>query len=420
MAKELPGPEGFADDVVPELAPAPIVTREFKPLGWYRPRKQYIRKYQWNHEIVQQVIRKRTGAADTSVLRVFGLPSAEYLDVMSMRGLCENHGQQVHYLGFNASYVPPKKPGKPSKKKAPVDLYSELQPQRMIEASSFIHPSSVLYPDRFELLRYPNSQCWIVLDRFANFDVINLDICGCIVDPNKNKATAALGAVAELLRWQSIRRLTPWLFFITTYCAAEDMNREACQILIDAVKQNADDSEEFRTAFEEKANIEVAEFHATFSDPDSELPPAKTFMRIFAVAMGKWLACRLQKPNPCSFVSMLPSFCFRHVDDDDSRPHDPNQDPRLLSLAYLIEPAPEPGESGISPQRRAQSQTANSERYTRHAKQILKTSFATKDLDLLISEDADKRREMVEETRELLVGCGFDAGEVKTYLAKHK
>jgi hypothetical protein len=289
----------------------------------------------------------------------------------------------------------------------------------MIESSSFIHPSSWLYPGRFELLRDEDAPCRVVLDRFANFDVINLDICGCIVDPNENKATAVLEAISELLRWQSVRRFTPWLFFVTSYCDPEDVNREACQTLIDAIKTNADDHEEFRTAFREKAKIEVNDFHAAFGDDDAELPDQKTFMGLFALAIGKWLACRLQMPNPRSYVSMLPSFCFRHVDDDDPKPYDPHADPCLLSLAYLVEPAPEAGEEGIAPKKSAAG-TAPQARYLKHAKQMLNKSFDTKDLDSLLGANTEKRREMIDETTQLLVGCGFSASEVGAFMSKHK
>jgi hypothetical protein len=146
----------------------------------------------------------------------------------------------------------------------------------------------------------------------------------------------------------------------------------------------------------------------------------KTFLNIFATALGKWLACRLQKPTPCSFVSMLPSFCFRHVDDDDAEPCDPDQDPCLLSLAYLIKPTPAPGEPGLSPKLGRVKEEQKSELYLEQAKQILGKSFSTEDVDLLLSGNTQIRREMVDETKRLLVGCGFDPQEVSTYLAKHR
>ena len=112
-------------------------------------------------------------------------------------------------------------------------------------------------------------------------------------------------------------------------------------------------------------------------------------------------------------------LCFRHVDDDDLRPFDPNADPCLLSLAYLVEPAPEAGEGGIAPKKSATA-LAPPARYLKHAKQILNKSFETKDLDTLLAANTEKRREMIEETTQLLVGCGFNATEVGDFMSKHR
>ncbi|MBE2283604.1 MAG: hypothetical protein IAE77_09130 [Prosthecobacter sp.] len=98
--------EGLADDVVPELAPAPTIVRRFEPAPWHRPRKQHIRKHQWNHEIIEHIVKKRGKISGDAVLRVFGLPSSEYLDLLSMRDLCDEYGFTVSYLGFNSSYRP--------------------------------------------------------------------------------------------------------------------------------------------------------------------------------------------------------------------------------------------------------------------------------------------------------------------------
>ncbi len=400
-------PDDLAENVVPEIVPHPTITRKFEAAPWHRTRKQFVRKHQWNHEIVEQIVKKRADTGSEQVIRVFGLPSSEYLDLLSMRDFCGRHKLKVVYLGFNASYTPCRGTG--SRKPTPVDLYEELQAQRMIEASSFVHPSSILYPDRFELIRDPRSQSRLVLNQFNEFDVINLDICGCIIDPNKNRATDVLHAVSELLRWQSTRRLAPWLFFVTTFAAPDQVNREACQPLIDSVKANADAAEDFKTHFKAKASLEVEAFHTAFKTPGAALPPVDTFIRLFATALGKWLAARLQQPTPPAFLSMLPSYCFRH---------EGQEDPQLLSLAYLIEPAPNPGAPGLSPTLASPPDTKD--RYAQHAKRLLAKSFAIRDLDELMKLDEAKRMAMADETEQLLIQCGFDATAVKAFISQQR
>jgi hypothetical protein len=408
----------FTDDVIPPLAPPPTVLREFKAAPWHRPRKQYIRKYQWNKEIVTQIIQKRPDNKAESLIRVFGLPSSEYLDLFSMKGLCDEYQQKVLYLGFNASHATLAGSDALARRLGPVDLYTELQAQRMIEASSFVHPSSILYPDRFELLRNKQSQCRVVLEQFSHFDVINLDICGCIVDPNKHRATDTLEAVSELLRWQSTHRLEPWLFFVTSYSSPNRINREACKVLIDAIKANAEESPEFGRDFELKVGINPYVFHETFNTASVELPNPGLFIRVFALAFGKWLAWQLRKPTPPSLVSMLPSYCFRHLDDDLPAPYETAREPELLSLAYLVKPTPDPGSPGISI--RVSNSADLATKYFSHAKQILSKSLEIADLDQLMLRNATAREEMANDTSDLLIGCGFDAAEVNAFLAKYR
>src|SRR6185436_18738785 len=105
MADETTDSGDLAEDVIPPLAPPPTVLRKFKPAPWHRPRKQYIREHQWNREIIKQIIERRPDKQSETLIRVFGLPSSEYLDLLSMKGLCDEHQQKVMYLGFDASYT---------------------------------------------------------------------------------------------------------------------------------------------------------------------------------------------------------------------------------------------------------------------------------------------------------------------------
>jgi hypothetical protein len=406
MADEPTRTDDLAEGVVPPLIPPPTITREFKPEAWHRPRKQHLRKHQWNYEIVEQIIKKRPAAAADLALRVFGLPSHEYLDLLSMRDFCEEHKIKVIYLGFNHSFT--RATGSGAAAAQPIDLYHELQAQRMIEASTFVHPSSRLVPDFFEQIRLGNSMSRNALKGFGDFDVINLDLCGCIVG-NGEQTTHALEAVSELIRWQSTRRLTPWLFFMTTFASPTEINLAGCKLLADAVKENADDSEDFHNELKSRANLDSEALVSCFTTPGAKVPDTPEFIRIFALSLGKWLAARLRQPNPPSFLSMLPSFCFRHKDIDA---------PQLLSLAYLVKPAPSAGAPGITTTK--VERTDHAPEYRKHAKKILIKSFDLLDLDQLMKDDEARRREAADETEELLVNCGFDAAAVRTFLATHR
>lgn len=399
---EVPDADGMAEGIVPEIAQPPIITRVFEPAPWHRPRKQYIRKHQWNHEIVELIVKKRPENADR-IVRVLGLPSSEYLDLLSMRAFCEDYDQRILYLGFDASHV------RTTEGPATLNLYGELQARRMIESSSFVHPSSRLVPDLFEKIGYKNSVAWNALEPFGEFDVINLDICGCIVRPEKQQATEVLSALAELMNWQSVRRLTPWLLFITTFASPGEINLSACEPLITAVRENAEDSADFRDQLKATFNFDSDELVSLFTVADAKLPAADQFIRIFALALGKWLSRKLKQPIPPSFVSMLPSYCFSHKDIPE---------PHLLSLAYLIEPAPSPGLEGVSTA--SGQEPDRTQKYTASAKRMIGKSFGVKDLDQLMTQDGDKRKEMEAETEVLLTDCGFNVDEVRTFLDTHR
>jgi hypothetical protein len=320
-----------------------------------------------------------------------------------MRELCEKYGVKIVYLGFNSSYSPP--PGSRTLPAGPIDLYQELQAQRMIDASSFVHPSSRLVPDLFEQIRIENSMSRNALRRFGDFDVVNLDLCGCIVDPEENRANDALNAVVELLRWQSTRRLAPWLFFVTTFASPEEINRPACVPLVEAIRDNANDCSEFSSELQEKAGRDADSILECFQSEAENLPEVSQFIRIFALAVGKWLAARLCAPVPPALAAMLPGYCFRHKK---------HEEPHLLSLAFLIKPAPSPGEAGVKSKPTRVPDLGPE--YRKHARRMITRSFDISDLDQMLQGDRAKRKEAADETERLLVSCGFNATQVRAFI----
>jgi hypothetical protein len=401
--------EDFTEGVAPIIAPAPVPSRPFVPAPWHRPRKQYIRSHQWNHEVVELIIKQRPAAAD-SVIRVLGLPSSEYLDLLSMREVCESHGQTIQYLGFNVGFRSMVVgPGElPS---GPVDLQRELQSLRVFGASSFVHNSSRIIPDLFEQIRLDDSMAKHALGSFSDFDVLNLDLCGCIVDKTPERAEDLLHAVASFLRWQCVRRLRPWLFFLTTFASATEINRQACMTMVAAVRENSDTSEEFRNELQSRMGIDSAAIERMFADQDAAVPSQREFLEIFALAVGKWLSARLQLPSPKSLVSMLPSFYFRHEGFDE---------PHILSLAYLIEPSPVAGAAGIETQPAPLAVDAGRASYVQRAKKIIGKCRTIRDLDEMMDANHTLRGRMTDQTEELLTGCGFDPAAVAQFLAPYR
>lgn len=398
--------DDLTSGIVPPLVPPPVPGRAFSPKPWHRPRKQYIRNHQWNREVIESIIKRRPSATTESVIRILGLPSSEYLDLLSMRDLCAAHQQQIQYLGFNVGHRSVLGTAAPSS--GPIDLQRELQSLRIFGASSFVHHTSRVVPDLFEQIRIDNSMARNALGKFSDFDVLNLDLCGCIVDNDPSNADDLLDAISHILRWQSTQRLRPWLFFLTTFASATEINRKACLTLVDAIDANAVESEDFRKELQDRMGIGTDEIRRLFSEDDATLPSQRAFLEIFALAVGKWLSARLQLPSPRSLVSMLPSYYFRHDGCDE---------PHILSLGYFVEPMPVPGDGGIGIT--AQNIQRNDARvaYLRKAKKIIEKSQSILDLDLVMDREHELRDQMAQETQDLLTGSGFNSDEVARYLA---
>jgi hypothetical protein len=324
-----------------------------------------------------------------------------------MRDFCDANSYKISYLGFDATHADT---SAAAATRGPIDLYTELTTRQVIDVSSFVHTRSRLVPDLFEQIRHAKSMSRQALDSFTNFDVINLDICGCVVSNSAHTATDVLEAIAELLRWQSTRRITPWLFFLTTFASAKEINLNGCRELAVALIENARKCVGFEDEVKAKAGLTSEEILAIF-DGQREVPPQDTFLRIFALVVGKWLAARLQLPTPPALVSMLPSYCMRH---------EGHSDPHLLSLAYLVDPQPSAGAEGIGVQAPSADDASQAEAYCRSALRMVKKSFDVRDLDKMLEADPALKKQMADDTGDLLVECGFDKAEVDAFLAPYR
>lgn len=387
-------PESLTEGVVPPISPPPPTVRDFTAEPWHRPRKQYIRTKQWNEEIERHVIQKMpTGE---SLIRILGLPSTEFLDLLSMRTIVEGINVEILYLGFDSNRK------KAADVEEPAEVVHVLNTERLIDTSSFVHGSSKVVGDLFEAIPHPKSMSRTALEPFEHFDVINLDLCGCIVK-NGEDATQILDSVEHLLYRQSSRRLKPWLLFLTTFAAPAEINRVGCRVLVEAIQNNAERSSKFDQALKDAFAFSAAEISEIFRSQEAPAPEASIFLKIFAVAISKWLAAKLHDCIPPSVVSLLKGLIFRH---------DGRKNPELISLSFLVEPKPSAG--GIS---KDEVEQRKEERYDRAALKIVRRCFEkVEDLDAFLQKNNEIRAQMADEIEELLLECGLNEEQVKMYL----
>src|SRR4051812_44403255 len=89
-----------ADDIVDEIYEhveptlAGEVAREFKP--WHKPRKHFLRVYQWCSEIRGLIRELDYKEGDT--VRYLGLPGEDFLDIRTLAGVCDRAKVKLKYL----------------------------------------------------------------------------------------------------------------------------------------------------------------------------------------------------------------------------------------------------------------------------------------------------------------------------------
>ncbi len=145
--------------VTSEFAPSRPAPPAFQP--WHRPRKQFVRRFQWLEQI------SRLGGAAGSPIRYLGLPGTDLFDLRFIhREICEPAQRQMTFLGFNRAL----KAGDP-------DLNTSLDEVRRLP---YVDSRSELLGEDFRLLANTTSIAWKRAVDLGPFDVINLDLCDSV------------------------------------------------------------------------------------------------------------------------------------------------------------------------------------------------------------------------------------------------
>jgi hypothetical protein len=245
MAAAEPDEDGFADDIIGEVAyEAPMPS--LKPfLPWHRPRKQFVRERQWCSEI--QALHKASPIPD-GILKYLGLPGDDLLDLRHFHAtVCDTHDLKLRFLGFNRSARPASA--------AHADLNVSLDEVRRM---SRVETRSDVIPDDFSLMANESSLAFRRAKELGPFDVINLDLCdGFGAQPPAGALeNSYYNAVAKLFTLQSYFK-HPWLFLLTTRVDKPSINAEVLNAFIAKYLQNLQECEPFRTASRDCFNVET-------------------------------------------------------------------------------------------------------------------------------------------------------------------
>lgn len=315
-ARKKRGSEGLLRGVYgPEPVHASPLRKEFEP--WHKPRKQYIREFQWCREVrsLLQAGLLREGRP----LRYLGLPGQDLLDVRSLHKVCASQGISLRLLGFNDQLS------------GQIDITELNISKNEVANLSHIHPGSRILPDDVRHIAKQDSVALAMANEFAPFDVINLDLCNSFAVDSPGADDSYYNALESIARIQVKRTTSPWLLFLTTYIGHGGVSVEALKCFMACLAENITNNPTFRADMESKLRLPLRALQRTCeSDGGSD---RSAYFRAFGVGIGKWLLRLLMSATPKWSIQMLQSYSYR-VNN--------SREPNMLSCAYRFDPLIEP------------------------------------------------------------------------------
>ena len=401
----------FVDEIVQDELPRHIEPPrdDFKP--WHKVRKQFIRERQWNQLIKRMVDRLRqplqNEASDWSLdqdsnterdaateipeailverpLRCLMLPGDDLLDLRSLWNYIRPKECWIRYLGFNETHG------------------SQQQGSRVYvsnnEVTSLdrVATDSQVLPDRFQSIANVSSQAYHYLRAYGPFHVVNLDLCESLFPTTSGERTEYYNALHRLAEYQMKTQTTPWLLFLTTQVEPSLVEAEELERMCQPTRQNCDTHADFVQRL--SAIIPPEAFQTKEATIDVSKLDEEQMIRVFGVALGKWLMQLASSASPEWFVDVQPCYRYRIREKPQVE---------MLSLAFLFKPnfqAPidATGLSSLDIQHPSRPSELD------FAIKLISAIEKLADVDDLLRTDNDLRVSMETASADLLASAGYD------------
>lgn len=232
--------DGIFDDTAYE-APSPQ-RKDFLP--WHRPRKQFVRQYQWLAQIEQLL--KEFPVTDRP-LKYLGLPGADLLDLRYLHtAVCEPRDLKLKFLGF-VNAANPSDEGQ-------TELNISLDEVRRL---SHVDRDSDVIGDDVRGIATDTSIAWKRTRDLGPYDVVNLDLCDGFGrdSPSDRNQKTHYRALNALLSIQAHSK-SPWLLLLTTRVGAHDVHADVLKSFLAKYQANLDNCETFKAASRDLFQIE--------------------------------------------------------------------------------------------------------------------------------------------------------------------
>lgn len=377
--------EGHAADIFggyEYAAPLPE-TKSFLP--WHRPRKQFVRDYQW----LEQIRKMYVDSGNTSKkLTYLGLPGVDLLDLRYFHSaLCVEQQISLKFLGFNSAASPAND--------SQTEMAISLDEVTKLE---HIDPGSDVIWDDFCQIGNTNSNAWRKARAVGPFDVINLDLCdGFGLQPPDCLEGTHYNALNQLLSLQS-RSMSPWLLFLTTRTGSGHVHDEVLQRLKENYTQSLDACQEFKAfssdtfSIEDRVSLEEA------------LKTEGGLMSVFITGICNWLLSMAAHQRPPTKVEVKSVIGYR-VNSNSSHAD-------LISVALKFEPLFGASSDQIG---LATNESAPIDICSLSTKAIQRVA-RFKDADDILASDAEIAAQMVEDMASLLEQARYDTSAYRDWL----
>jgi hypothetical protein len=354
-------------------------------LAWHKPRKQFVRQFQWCKEIEALL---ENSQPEGNILKYLGLPGDDLLDLRYFHSkICEPRQMQLRFLGFNSSANP--------KSSAQTELNISLDEVRKLPG---IDPLSDVIWDDFRLVGNDNEKAWDRAKGLGPYDIINIDLCDGFAKPEPGMLdNSYYKAVNQLMSLQA-RKKDPWLLFLTTRTRKSDVHVELMQRLLDKYAQNLANCPSFKLASSEMLAIKDNDTLNSAADtPEGHLS-------ILLVGLCKWLLGLAVAQNPPSKIDVKGVIGYRVYA---GAPHDD-----LISIAFKFEPTFVPVNDPMGIANHSKIAPGECEQATDALKQVQQRSSA----DEAIADDLELRGQLVKAMADLLRLARYDVDAYHAWL----
>lgn len=377
--------EELADDIVGVVEYEAPLPQKKGFLPWHRPRKQYVRDYQWRHQIEELLPELQL---DGGLLRYLGLPGVDLLDLRYFHdSICAPGGMKLRFLGFNSAACP--------NSAAQTELNISLDE---VSRLPYVDPSSDVIPDDFRQVGNDRSIAWRQTRKLGPYDIINLDLCdGFAAEAPGGLESTHYDALNRLLSLQA-RNRNPWLLLLTTRVGKGHVHEDVLEKLVAKYRQNLVDCEAFKGASLERF------FIGDGAQLSEAVGTENGLTNVFLTGICKWLLVCALGQNPPTKVELKSVIGYR-VEQEAA-----HED--LISLALKFVPTFNPADDpiGLANQPPAALDECSL------AKKLLNRVANRKNADAILAEDEPLHQKMAEAMAVLLELARYDVAEFHNWV----